>query len=671
MAGRQHRTNGFVVASDPTQARLDQAIALHQAGQTAKAIPLYERVLLSKPRSFDALHMLGVCWLQQGKLDKALPLLEAALRVNPGSAEAHNHLGLVRQNANQPVEAIQSFQRALQIDSLHVDSLLNLGVLLLDLNMPQGALQCLELAAALRPDHGEALHQYGNALLACGKASDALGAFDKTLQVQPDHAQCWFHRGQLLHDAGQLAEAASSHQRAVELDPQLPFGLGGLLGVRTQMCDWQDLAQWLAALRAQVEAGNPAAHALTALALLDDPALHRKVAGHAAPANVAAQLPATARQPGQRLRIGYYSADFHNHATAWLMAETFERHDRSRVELFAFSFGPQTNDAMQQRLRAAFDHFIDVRDLPDADIAMQSRQLGIDIAVDLKGYTQSARPGIFAARSAPVQVNYLGYPGTMGTPCIDYLVADAVVVPPDLVGHYSEKLAWLPGCYQPNDSRRRASDRQFTRRELGLPESGFVFCCFNNSFKILPEVFTRWMDLLRQVPGSVLWLLADNTLAAANQQAEAARQGIDPQRLVFAQRMALPDHLARHTHADLVLDTSPYGAHTTASDALWMGVPVLTCPGRSFASRVAASLLTQIQLPQLIAADASAYDATALRLAREPAELAALREHLLQARGSSSLWDGGRTAAELEAAYEAMMARHAAGLPPQHLQVRA
>jgi predicted O-linked N-acetylglucosamine transferase (SPINDLY family) len=346
------------------------------------------------------------------------------------------------------------------------------------------------------------------------------------------------------------------------------------------------------------------------------------------------------------------------------MAGLFEEHDRRRFETYAFSFGPTRNDPMRLRVFRAFGKFIDVREMSDRDVARLSRELGVDIAIDLKGFTQGGRPGIFALRAAPVQVNYLGYPGTLGAEYIDYLIADRIVVPESNLAYCTERLAYLPGCYQANDRQRTIANRAFTRTELGLPQSGFVYCCFNNTYKISPEVFDSWARILRQVEGSALWLLADNPSATRNLRREAAQRGIEAQRLVFAERVPGAEHLARHRAADLFIDTVPYNAHTTASDALWAGLPLLTLQGAAFQGRVASSLLTAIGLPELVATTPQEYEAMAIRLAREPELLTYFRARLSRNRLTQPLFDTALFTRYIELAYSRMYERHCQGLPP-------
>jgi predicted O-linked N-acetylglucosamine transferase (SPINDLY family) len=370
-----------------------------------------------------------------------------------------------------------------------------------------------------------------------------------------------------------------------------------------------------------------------------------------------------------KIRIGYYSADFHNHATSFLMAELFEEHDNEKFEFYGFSFGPEQKDDMRIRISEGFNHFFDVAKKNDHEIAQMSRDLCIDIAVDLKGFTQGCRMGIFAAYAAPIQISYIGYPGTSSAPYFDYLVADKVLIPIESQRYYSEKIIYMPHSYQVNDSKRKISSKLFTRQELGLPENGFVFCCFNNNYKIMPATFDVWMRLLGKVSGSVLWLLADNPTAAKNLQNEAELRGIDPARLVFAPRMKLDEHLARHRCADLFIDTLPYNAHTTASDALWAGLPVLTQMGQSFAARVAASLLNAMDLPELITKTQEEYESKAIELANDPLQLTQIKNKLERNRETTPLFNGKLFARHIEAAYVEIHRRHLNGEKPDHIDI--
>jgi len=436
------------------------------------------------------------------------------------------------------------------------------------------------------------------------------------------------------------------------------------------VCSWEGFEAACERTLAGIDAGKEAATPFSLLAIDSSPAQQRRCAEM----NVRKLFresftpPLTPRRH-RRIRLGYFSSDFHNHATSQLMAGLFELHDRTRFELFAFSFGRQVIDPMRRRVEAAFEHFVDVSKKSDAEVARLARERELDIAVDLKGLTEQARTRIFAYRAAPLQVSYLGYPGTTGAGCIDYLIADRVVAPPAQRMHYSERIAWLPHSYQVNDSRRPIAPQAPSRAQAGLPEHRFVFCCFNSAFKITPDVFDVWMRLLQKADGSVLWLLDHNPTATRNLRAEAQRRGIAPERLVFAPRVVPSAHLARHRLADLFLDTFYCNAHTTAADALWAGLPLLTCPGRTFSSRVGASLLHAVGLPELVAASSEEYESLALALASDAERLGATRQKLARNILTQPLFDTALFARHIEAAYTAMHERALQGLPPEDFEV--
>ncbi|MBT8622637.1 hypothetical protein AOC22_07090, partial [Polynucleobacter paneuropaeus] len=452
----------------------------------------------------------------------------------------------------------------------------------------------------------------------------------------------------------------------------IDWALGDLLHTKMKICSWSGLAESLEAISKKVAANEKVAQPFPLLALNDDSFLHKKSSEIYVQSRYSFNSvlePIIKRPQSQKIRVGYFSADFHNHATGYLMAELFELHDKSQFELVGFSFGPIAIDEMRQRLKKSFDQFIEVGSKSDVEVAKLSRELNIDIVVDLKGFTQDARTGIFAHRSAPIQVNYLGYPGTIGADYMDYIIADKTLIPPQSQQSYSEKVVYLPNSYQVNDRQRIVSDKQFTRQELGLPENGFVFCCFNNNFKILPATFAGWMRILKAVEGSVLWLLQDNHWAPENLKKEAEKQGIAADRLLFAERLPLPEHLARHRQADLFLDTFPYNAHTTTSDALWAGLPVLTLMGESFASRVAASLLNAIGLPELITSTQQEYEALAIELAQNPQKLIEIKLKLAKNRLTAPLFDTPLFTKNLEATYIKMYERYRADLQPDHITI--
>ncbi len=522
----------------------------------------------------------------------------------------------------------------------------------------------------LMPTYAGAPIFHGNALLNLGRQADAIACYQRALAIDPDHADAHNNMGNALRELDRLEEAVESYGRALAIRPGYRGAAGMRQHLKMQRCDWSDFDEAVAQIGALVAGGAPAATPLPRIALVDDPALHRLCAQmHVADYPRAAPAFQLARPEGQRIRLCYISRDFQSHPVAQLIAEVFERHDRDRFELIAFSFGPDTGDAWRRRTAAAFDRFIDIQGMSDPQAAALAREMGVDIAIDLAGFTQRMRTPIFAHRAAPVQVNYLGYPGTLGADFIDYIVGDHVVTPPGSEPLYAERIVRLPGAYQANRGYARPMAPAPDRAAHGLPEHAVVYACFNSGYKITPAVFDRWTAILSQVEGSVLWLLVAHPAARANLRREAAARGIDPDRIVFAGNLAFEAHLNRLRLADLFLDTFPYNAHTTASDALRMGLPLLTCPGQSFASRVGASLLTATGLPELIAASFDDYERLAVDLGTNPGRLKALRAKLSARLPDCALFDAAAFTRNLEQAFLAMHERRRAGLPPSGIEV--
>ena len=529
------------------------------------------------------------------------------------------------------------------------------------------------------PQHSLALRLLGFITLqrdkiALRRLEDELASHDKAIARKPDDAREYVNRGRVLLKLKRYEDALASLEAAVALKPDYEFLCGGVLLTKMRICEFSNMEIEFVRISEKIMRGEKAGRPIDIIAISSSPEVQRKTAeiwirkGH----STHAALPSIPKHPArERIRIGYFSADFFNHPTMHLMAELIEKHDRSRFELIAFSFGPERNDEMRRKSMTIFDKFIDVRNMSDKDVALLSRNLEIDIAVDLKGLHFGARTGIFAWRAAPIQINYLGYSGTMGAEYIDYIIADPIVIPEESKQHYCEKIVYMPNSYQVNNTKRSISDKAFTREGLGLPPTGFVFCCFNDNFKITPRVFDCWMRILKQAEGSVLWLLEDNAKAASNLRMEATKRGVDATRLFFARRIPPDEHIARYRFAHLFLDTTPYNAHTTASEALWAGLPMLTQIGETFAGRVAASLLEAIGLPELITKLQSDYEARAIELAMSPEELSAIKDKLAKNRMTTPLFDTELYTRHLEAAYEAIWERYHLGLPPDHIYIQA
>ena len=648
-------------------ALLQSAVRAHQSGNLAEAARLYGEVLRANPRHFPAMYGFGFLHYQIGRFEEANRIIGDALRINPRSPEAFFTRGCALQHLNRAAEALVCFDSALALKPGLVEAQSNRGMALMALNRDEQALESLDVALALDPSNAGAWNNRGCVLEKLGRHEEALLSFEKAIASQPRSAEALINHGSALASLKRFEEAAAGFAKALSIDPARPYAQGNLVLFRMHACDWRNFAADKAETASALRAGKRAIYPFVNVALSDSMAEQLQCAriycAGDAPASPTPLWRGETYRHG-RIRLAYVSADFHAHATAALATGMFEAHDRSRFETFAISFGKDDKSEMRERVRRAFDHFIDVREKSDAEIASLMRQMEIDIAIDLKGYTLHHRSGIFAHRPAPVQASYLGYPGTMGAPYIDYILADRVVIPESHLPFYTEQVVYLPNSYQCNDVARPITEPP-TRAETGLPEAGFVFCCFNNNFKIAPEIFTVWMRLLHEVPHSVLWLLEDNSDSMRNLRREAGVRGVAPDRLIFADRIGASDHLARHRLADLFLDTQPYGAHTTASDALRAGLPVLTVEGPTFAARVAASLLHAEGVPELVTPSLKAYEEAALALARDPALLGALKEKLARNRQTYPLFDTERFTRNLESAYAIMWERSRRGEPPR------
>jgi predicted O-linked N-acetylglucosamine transferase (SPINDLY family) len=656
----------------------DHAAALNERGSVLAllgrhddAMASFERSLARDPRQPEPHVNTGNIHVAAGRHAAALACYEQAIAARADFAVAWLGRGNCLAELGRRDEAIAALDRAIELRPDLAEAWLGRGNLLRALNRQGEAFAAYEKALALKPDLVAAGIGCGSVMMDILRHDDALAFYDKAIAIKPDHADAWFARGTLRFLQKNYDGAQADFAAALRLQPNSSEHHAAWLRTRMHLCEWSNHDAECARLTASVRDGATVVPFIF-LAVPSSPddqlACARTWTARKFPPSSRPAWRAE-RYAHDRIRVGYLSADFYQHATSFLMAGVFEHHDRSRFETIGICIGANDGSALRRRIEASFDRFLDVESERDARIAEIVREIEIDILVDLKGFTLDARTNILAQRAAPIQVSYLGYPGSMGADYVDYIIADRIVIPHDHRPSYAEKIAYLPNSYQANDATRPIADRQFARSEFGLPPDGFVFCCFNDNYKIAPDVFDLWMMILAGTPKSVLWLLEDNPTAAANLKRAAGARGIAPERLVFARRLTTPEHLARHRCADLFLDTLPYNAHTTASDALWAGLPVLTRIGDTFAGRVAASLLTALGLAELITTSADAYVARAVALASDPAALAALQQRLARNRATMPLFDTALFTRHLEAAYAAMHARHHAGLPPDDIQV--
>ncbi len=670
-------------------------VILHRRGDYAVAADLIRRSLSIAPVP-EAMNNLGLVLGAMDQFEEAEGLFRRALALAPGNAETHNNLGNALTCLNKNDEAASEILEAIRLKPDFVLAHYNLGVALTRQGKIADALEAFKKSAALMPNFAEAYCSMGLNYMALGKREEAIEAYRKAIDIKPDFYEAYNNLGQPLCELRRLDEAVEAYKKAVSLKPDYIGATGNLatvlrkqgllaealrayeegfarapkdekaeieiINLRRQICEWKNYEadrKRLVELRDQVE---PFIFLNFSSSPAEQQACTQKWVSRM---QVVPEFSHTRpRQPG-RIRVGYLSSDFRSHATAFLMAELFERHDRSKFETFAYSFGFDDGSDMRQRLIKGFDRFADVFPLTNQEIAQRIYDDQIDILIDLKGFTGDSRTGVMAFRPAPIQVAHVGYPGTMGAKFIDYMIADPFVAPAEHQRFFDEKIVHLPYSYQPNDSKREISSRTITKSECRLPENGFVFCSFNGSYKITPDIFGVWMRLLKAVPGSVLWLLSTASATESNLRREAAARGVEPERLIFAEGLTLPFHLARHRLADLFLDTLPICAHTTASDALWAGLPVLTCVGGAFVGRVAGSLLNTMGLPELISYSLAEYEMKAMELAHNPRKLLDIKTKLDNRRLLSPLFDIVRYTRDLEDAYIYMYDLRTSGQAPR------
>ncbi|MBT8543361.1 tetratricopeptide repeat protein [Polynucleobacter paneuropaeus] len=613
--------------------------------------------------------------VQENRLQKNAGLIDKAIVENLFNVEQLFELGVLCAKNSRFDDALLIFDKLIPFKNQEVLFFYNIGLIFSIQNRHKEAIEVYKKALSINPNHSDTLTNIGSSFADLGLNEEALLNLDLAIKNNSMIAEAWSNRAVVLGRLQRLREAEQSFKTALDLGKNIDYLPGDWVFARMKICEWNNLQPEITNLLKRVMDNLPVLRPFTALSLFNSEEITSQVALNYSK-KICKSLQSASNwsikfTEGEKIRLGYFSADFHNHATTHLMAEFFELHDKKQFKLFAFSFGPQVQDSHRDRIKRSFNEFLEVGHLSDFEISQLSKQKNIHIAIDLKGYTKDSRPNIFSYRAAPVQVNYLGYPGSMMNKSIDYIIADKVLIPETNQKYFSEKIIYLPHCYQVNDSRKFISEKKFSRKEFDLPEDAFVFCCFNNNYKILPETFESWMRMLKKVDGSVLWLLEDNEWARGNLKKEAENFDIDPSRLIFAKRMPLEDHLARHQLADLFLDTSPYNAHTTASDALWAGLPILTLIGNTFAGRVCSSLLMAIDLADLITESREDYENLAIELATDPLRLNSIRERLKQNRTSSPLFNSSLTTKQIEKAFQKILQCSLNGATPENLVIES
>ena len=659
-------------AQTPPQEVINQLVNLYNQGQLAQVVERAQSLTEQYPEAFLIWNILGAGNNGLGRIQAASEAFKKVTELNPTYVDGFRNLGVTLKDQGKLEEAIASYEKALSLKPDYAEAYNNMGNALKDQGKLEEAIASYEKALSLKPDYAEAYNNMGNALKDQGKLEEAIASYEKALSLKPDYAEAYNNMGTVLKDQGKLEEAIAAFEKALSLKPDNTSAQSQKIHQQANICDWSSLKADYS-LIADLGVLGKSLPPFTVLSLEDAPERHRLRSESFAKENFSFDRGfdfKKSEQHPKRLKVGYFSADFHNHATMYLMAQIFERHDQEQFEINAYSYGPDKQDEMRKRLIESVDVFHDVRELSDMQIVELARSEQLDIAIDLKGFTKGTRLAPFAHGLAPVQISYLGYPGTLGADFIDYIVADPVVIPEDKRHHYSEQIIYLPNTYQPTDNKRIISDKVITREDVGLPTDGFVFCCFNSNYKISPQEFDIWMRLLQKVEGSVLWLLRSNKWAEQNLRREAETRGVNADRLIFAEKLPQSEHLARQKLADLFLDTFNVNAHTTTSDALWAGLPVLTKLGNGFAARVAGSLLQAVGLPELVTETEEQYETLALVLVTNPERLAQIKAKLAENRLTQPLFDSEQYTRHLEAGYKMAFERYQNGQAPEHIYVK-
>ena len=686
---------------------LHEAVSHQRAGRASEAIRIYNKILQKSPSNIDCINALAGLYVRQGDVKSAIPLFRRAAKLRPDIPDAHYNLAVALSMAGQHSEAAEHYNRVLEVNPRHVEARNNYAMTLLQTGQLREAANQFSELIAVEPRSAGAYNNRGMALQALKRAEDALADYDRAIAIEPRFAEAYVNRGNALAELQRSDEALESYLKSVALRPDLAdayTNIGNIyfqrnaheeaiaaydkglslkpsdseafsmrLSAKMHLADWSNFEAERSNAISRIKSGE-LIYPFVALAVSSSPEEQL----HCAKVFAKRKFP-PAEKPiwrgetysHDRVRVAYISGDFREHPVANLMVGMLERHDRVRFDVRAISYGPDHDSDIRRRLKAALENFIDVRLESDQDIAALIRQSEVDIAIDLAGFTQGARPNLFARRPAPIQVNYLGYSGTLGSGCYDYIIADPQVIPPEETKLYAEQVVWLPDSYLITDASRPITEAAPGRSQLGLPERGFVFCCFNQTYKITPTIFDIWMGLLRQVDRSVLWLREYSPVASHNLRAESERRGVSAERLIFAPRASVAEHLARHQQADLFLDTVPYNAHSTATEALWAGLPVITCRGSSFAGRVGSSISHAIGMSELVTDSLSEYESLALKIAKDPALRTRLKEKLARNRKTHPLFDTALFTQHIETAYEQMWLRYRDGLLPAALTVKS
>ncbi|MDC0060780.1 tetratricopeptide repeat protein [Candidatus Pelagibacter sp.] len=632
-------------------------------------------LLISKVNpNYDLHNIYAVILFQLKRYDDAISQWQKAIKLKPDYHFGYNNLGnafLLKNDLNQ---ALLNYEEAIKINPNYFEAIYNKANIFLKLKDFSNALKYYDKVLSLKNDYFSA-HQ-GKAIVykKIEKFDEAINQWEKVISLTPDNENAYVQKGDILFDKNMLKDALNDYEKAYSINPNKPFLLGSIIYTKTRMCEWEGLDKIITEFKSKIEKNTKVSPPYTALTIFDDPSIHLKVSKIWSNEHkkIDANKIEKIEKKSKKIKVGYFSADFRTHAMGHLMVKMLELHNREDFEIYGFYFGPKikVSDFLAKRIQNSFDKFFDITLKDDLEVANLSKELGLDIAIDFMCFTGNQnRFGIFTQRCAPIQINFLGYPGTSGSKFLDYIILDDKLICEDNKKFFSESLIVLPDTYQPNEDKKEIDNKVLTKHELGLPKSNFVFSCFNSHQKIMPNIFEVWMNILKKKNDSVLWLLKDNDISEKNLKMQAENNNVNPERLIFADHLPLDQHLSRLRLADLVLDTFPYNAHTTCSDSLRMGVPVLTLKGKSFASRVATSLLTSMSLSELVTEKLNDYEEMALKISNNPEMLDQLKDKILRNRENSNVFKPQIFTNNIEKSYKKVYKNFIDGFSPQDFKL--
>ncbi len=630
----------------------NQAKKLHISGKIRDAQLVYLQLLKNNSKNSNLLYLIGTTYVQTKNYKKGKEFLNRSIKINNNFPESYNSRGIIFAEEGEYLRAIEDYDKAIFLKPNYFDANLNKAVALKNLSKFDAAIKQLEVCIKLNPNDHKIYNNLGNLFINLKKYNDAKKYYNESIRLNQNFAEAYSNRGELLQlYFNDFENAIKDYNNAIKINENLSYIRGKRLHAKMILHDWKNYDQEIKIIRNDIKNQKKTIHPFIHLSLIDNPEQQKIITELFFQDNyLISAKPKVKSKSNQRI-IGYFSGEFHNHPVMHLMLDVFKNHNKSKFKIYGFSIGP-TKDKLTEKVKDYFDKFIDVSNMSDVQICSLSKKLKLDIAINLTGHTKNSRNNIFFHRVAPKQVNYLGYPGTMGSKCFDYIIADEIVIPKENKKYFSEKVMYLPNCYQPNQKKIKISKKNLSKKDFGLPQGKFIFACFNNDYKITPLIFKSWMNILKKCESSILWLLQDKKLGRQNLWAEAKREGINVERIIFAERLPLTEHLKRLELIDLFLDTFPYNAHTTASESIRAGVPILTLKGKSFPSRVASSILINVGLEKLITDNLQDYENTAISLARNDKEIKSLKKHLGQEKNLSKLFDSKTFTKDLENIYK-------------------